>query len=232
MTHELKPECQLAINQFVQLARNQWKLPIKAFHYDNELSAGRKSEYSLTSDGILIYHTPPDHPEMNGYAERSGSMIIMRMRMLCQEGKLPKALWPEFASAAVWLLNRTPTLITAENKWLIPWEEVRKEFLQGVAMPPRTNLANVRLYGSLAYCRIDHQVRSDKMNPRAEIGFLVGYMASNIYKIWFPHKGKVRHIRDAVIDETRKYSPDYEKLQPIPMPLVKEPEEITIEEVT
>ncbi|OQD85533.1 hypothetical protein PENSOL_c040G03155, partial [Penicillium solitum] len=232
MTHELKPECQLAINQFVQLARNQWKLPIKAFHYDNELSAGRKSEYSLTSDGILIYHTPPDHPEMNGYAERSGSMIIMRMRMLCQEGKLPKALWPEFASAAVWLLNRTPTLITAENKWLIPWEEVRKEFLQGVAMPPRINLANVRLYGSLAYCRIDHQVRSDKMNPRAEIGFLVGYMASNIYKIWFPHKGKVRHIRDAVIDETRKYSPDYEKLQPIPMPLVKEPEEITMEEVT
>ena len=70
------------------------------------------------------------------------------------------------------------------------------------------------------------------MNPRAEIGFLVGYIASNIYKIWFPHKGKVRHIRDAVIDETRKYSPDYEKLQPIPMPLVKEPEEITIEEVT
>ena len=76
----------------------------------------------------------------------------------------------------------------------------------------RTNLANVRLYRSLAYCRIDHQVRSDKMNPRAEIGFLIGYVVSNIYKIWFPHKGKVRYIRDAVIDEIRKYSLDYEKL--------------------
>ena len=156
MTYELKPKYQLAINQFVQLARNQWKLLIKAFHYDNELSAGRKSEYSLTSNRILIYHTPPDHPKINGYTERSGSMIIIRMQMLCQEDKLPKALQPEFVSTAVWLLNRTPILITAENKWLIPWEEVRKEFLQGVAMPPRINLANVRLYGSLAYCRIDH----------------------------------------------------------------------------
>ncbi|KAL2694975.1 hypothetical protein AAEP93_003441, partial [Penicillium crustosum] len=100
MTHEVKPECQLAINQFVQLARNQWNLPIKAFHYDNEAAAGKTAEHSLTSDGILIYHTPPGHSEMNGYAERSGGMIITRMRMLSLEGKLPKDLWPEFASAA------------------------------------------------------------------------------------------------------------------------------------
>ena len=228
MTHEVKPECQLAINQFVQLARNQWNLPIKAFHYDNKAAAGRTAEYSLTSDGILIYHTPPGHSEMNGYAERSGGMIITRMRMLSLEGKLPKDLWPEFASAAVWLLNRTPTYIASENKWLIPWEEVRREF---APTAPKINLANVRLYGSLAYCRIEKQIQSDKMNPRAEIGFLVGYLASNIYKIWFPHSGKVRHIRDAVIDEAHKYSPDYEKSRPIPLPLVREPEEITPDEV-
>ncbi|KAJ5827623.1 hypothetical protein N7447_001845 [Penicillium robsamsonii] len=230
-TASMKPECQLAINQFVELAKNQWNLPIKAFHYDNELSAGKKAEYSLTSDGILIYHTPPAHAEMNGYAERSGGMIIVRMRMLALEGKLPKELWPYFAGAAVWMLNRTPTYIASENRWIIPWEEVRKEFLKG-AIPPRINLAKVRLYGSLAYCRIEHQVKSDKMNPRAEVGFLVGYVASNIYQIWFPHSGKVRHIRDAIIDESRKYTPDYEKFQPIPMPLAKEPEEISLAEIT
>ncbi|KAF7514494.1 hypothetical protein PCG10_006315, partial [Penicillium crustosum] len=43
--------------------------------------------------------------------------------------------------------------------------------------------------------------------------------------------GKVRYIRDAVIDEARKYSPDYKKSQPIPLPLVREPEEITPDEV-
>lgn len=229
MTHEVKPECQLAIKEFVQLARNQWKLPIKAFHYDNEAAAGRAAEYSLTADGILVYHTPPRHSEMNGYAEGSGGMIITRMRMLALEGKLPKDLWPEFASAAVWLLNRTPSYIATENRWVVPWEEVRKELAPVI---PKTNLSNVRLYGSMAYCRIENQVQSDKMHPRAEIGFLVGYRASNIWKIWFPHSGKVKHIRDAVIDETRKYTPEYDQYKPIPLPLVRQPQELTTEEIT
>ena len=228
MTHEVKPECQLAINQFVQLARNQWNLPIKAFYYDNEAVAGKTAEYSLTSDGILIYHTPPGHSEMNGYTERSSGMIITRMRMLSLKGKLPKDLQPEFVSATVWLLNRTPTYIASKNKWLIPWEEVRREFALTAL---KINLANVRLYRSLAYCRIEKQVQLDKINLRAEVGFLVGYLASNIYKIQFLYSGKVRYIRDAVINKARKYSPDYKKSQPIPLPLVRELEEITPDEV-
>ena len=228
MTHEVKPECQLAINQFVQLVRNQWNLPIKAFHYNNEAAAGKTAEHSLTSDGILIYHTPPGHSEMNGYTERSGGIIITCMRILSLEGKLPKDLWPEFVSAAVWLLNRTPIYIASENKWLILWEEVRREF---ALTAPKINLANVRLYRSLAYCRIKKQVQSDKMNLRVEVGFLVGYLVSNIYKIWFLYSGKVRYIRDVVIDEARKYSPDYEKSQPILLLLVRELEEITPDEV-
>ncbi|KAJ5290653.1 uncharacterized protein N7443_010906 [Penicillium atrosanguineum] len=228
-THELKSQCQLAINQFVQLAKNWWDLPIKAFHYDNEKAAGRSAEWSLTSDGIVVYHSPPAHPEMNGYAERAGGVIILRMRMLMLEGKLPKDLWPEAAQAAVWLLNRTPTYISTENRWVVPWEEVRKDFA-GDRMP-KINLSNVRLYGSLAYCRIQKQIQSDKMNPRAEVGFLVGYMASNVWKIWFPQSGKVRFIRDAVFDESRKYSPEFAHYQPIPLPLIKEPQELDRTEV-
>lgn len=103
----------------MQLVRNQWNLPIKAFHYDNEAVVGKTAEYSLISDGILIYYTLPGYLEMNGFAERSGGMIITRMRMLSLEGKLPRDLWPEFVSAVVWLLNRTPIYIASENKWLI-----------------------------------------------------------------------------------------------------------------
>ncbi|KAJ6018868.1 hypothetical protein N7522_000935 [Penicillium canescens] len=186
MTYELKPECQQAITQFVQIAKNWWNLPIKAFHYDNEVSAGRVLERSLTSDGIVVYHSPPRHPEMNGYAERAGGVIIVRMRMLMLEGKLPKELWPEAAMAAVWLLNRTPTYLAEEGRWVVPWDEVRKNFAAAGEAIPKVNLSNVRLYGSLAYCRIEKQVQSDKMNPRAEVGFLVGYLVANVWKIWFP----------------------------------------------
>jgi hypothetical protein len=36
--------------------------------------------------------------------------------MLMLEGKLPKELWPEAATAAIWLLNRTPTYLAAKNR--------------------------------------------------------------------------------------------------------------------
>lgn len=230
MTHEYKPECQLAINHFVQLAKNWWKLPIKAFNYDNEKAAGRPAEQSLTSDGIVVYHSPPRHPEMNGYAERAGGVIILRMRMLILEGKLPKELWPEAAMAAVWLLNRTPTYLADQKRWIVPWGEVMKSFA-GEQAPP-INLANVRLYGSLAYCRIEKQVQSDKMNPRAEIGFLVGYIASNVWKIWFPQANKIRLVRDAIFDESRRYTADFQHFQQVPLPILKEPQELDQTEAT
>lgn len=40
-----------------------------------------------------------------------------------------------------------------------------------------------------------------KMEPRAEIGYLVGYEASNIWRVWFPRRGAVRSVRDVVFDE-------------------------------
>jgi hypothetical protein len=56
------------------------------------------------------------------------------------------------------------------------------------------------------------------MSPRAEIGYLVGYISKNLYKVWFPHKGRtsgigrVDVVRDTIFDETRRYS----KSRPLP----------------
>jgi hypothetical protein len=55
------------------------------------------------------------------------------------------------------------------------------------------------------------------MSPRVEIGYLVGYISKNLYKVWFPYKGRtsigrVDVVRDAVFDETRRYS----KSRPLP----------------
>ena len=40
-----------------------------------------------------------------------------------------------------------------------------------------------------------------KLNPRAHIGYLVGYDSTNIYRIWIPHKGIVISTRDVIFDE-------------------------------
>ena len=47
------------------------------------------------------------------------------------------------------------------------------------------------------------------MHPRAKVGFLVGYVASNVWKIWFPQRGKVEHVRDAIFDESWGYKHNY-----------------------
>jgi len=45
--------------------------------------------------------------------------------------------------------------------------------------------------------------RRNKLAPRAEIGYLVGYDSTNIYRIWIPHTGKVISTRDVIFDETK-----------------------------
>jgi hypothetical protein len=130
-------------------------------------------------------------------------------------------------SAAVWILNRIPTYLKDENQWIVPWDEARRDF--GGQRMKETHLANLRVYGSLTYCRIRHIPRLHKVSPRAEIGFLVGYMASNVWKVWFPARGKIQVVRDAQFDESQRWKPDmqYWKETALPTP---EPTILTEEE--
>ena len=223
-THAWKSECREAVRKFIALVKNWWNLPIRAFHYDNEVAAGAIVEAFLNLYGIIVSHSIPAHPEQNGPSERSGGVIIGMARHLRIEGGLPKHLWPEFVSAAAWILNRTPTYMKDQKHWIVPWEEARREFA-GDRMKV-TNLANLRLYGSLSYCRIRSIPRKEKTHPRAEIGFLVGYIASNVWKIWFPARGKVEVVRDAFFDESRKWKPDMQYWQEVELP-EPEPEILT-----
>ncbi|KAJ5121713.1 hypothetical protein N7526_008650 [Penicillium atrosanguineum] len=72
-------------------------------------------------------------------------------------------------------------------------------------------LNNKRVDPLICIGRYSNKIQSDKINPRAEVSFL---------------SGKVRFIRDAVFDESRKYSPKFAYYQPIPLPLIKEPQEL------
>jgi len=46
------------------------------------------------------------------------------------------------------------------------------------------------------------------MAPRACIGYLVGFIASNIWRIWSPRHQEVFNERDVVFDESLFYDPD------------------------
>lgn len=144
-TIEYKWECRDAVRKFIALVKNWWNLPIRAFHYDNEKSAGVEVEIFLNDGGIIDLHNPPYPPEQNGPSERSGGVILRMARRPRIESQLPNQLWPEMVSAAVWILNRIPTYLKDENSWIIPWQEARRDF--GGERMKKTNQANMRIYG-------------------------------------------------------------------------------------
>jgi len=43
--------------------------------------------------------------------------------------------------------------------------------------------------------------RLSKLDPRAHIGYLVGYDSTNIYRIWIPYKGIVISTRDIIFNK-------------------------------
>ncbi|KAI2732946.1 hypothetical protein CBS147339_9998 [Penicillium roqueforti] len=215
-THVKKNDCQMAVRKFIALVKNWLNVRVRVFHYDNERSAGNEVESMIEAEGCVIEHSPPDLPEMNGPAERSGGVIVKMARTFINDTDLPKTMWTEAVYAAAYIANRVPTKI--ENQWIIPWLELMKLAAPDGIKYQKINLSNIRVYGCLAYSRIvdSKRVQSEKMAPRAEIGYLVGYVSKNLYRIWFPHKGgkngRVDVVRDAVFDESRQYKSS-EKLE-------------------
>jgi hypothetical protein len=52
----------------------------------------------------------------------------------------------------------------------------------------------------------DRPKKLRKLQPRAHIGFLIGYKSTSIYRIWILHKKKVISARDVLFDEDEFYN--------------------------
>lgn len=117
--------------------------------------------------------------------------------------------------AAIYIGNRTPTWtnIDGVNTWTTPFERTINK---------KPNLANLRVFGCRAYVRNPKVAKGNKMTSRAWIGYMVGYVASNIWKIWNPRRREVVEERDVVFDETRFYDPDLPLPEDLPIELPPE----------
>ena len=69
-------------------------------------------------------------------------------------------------------------------------------------------IAHLKVYGCRAYPLIHEIPKKQKLQPRAQIGYLIGYNSSNIFRIWIPQEQRVIVTRDVTFDESKKYNPD------------------------
>ena len=72
----------------------------------------------------------------------------------------------------------------------------------------------LRAFGCVAYVHLKgtrvglkKPGKSQKMNPRAVKGYLVGYESTNIYRIWFPQRGEVRPEKNVAFNELVFFDP-------------------------
>jgi hypothetical protein len=78
---------------------------------------------------------------------------------------------------------------------------------KGVTGPRKLTMHHLKAYGCRAYTLIksagdpDKPKKCQKLQPKAHIGFLVGYESTNIYRIWIPHKRKVILARDVLFNK-------------------------------
>ncbi|KAJ5900417.1 uncharacterized protein N7473_004487 [Penicillium subrubescens] len=71
-SHRKKNGCQQAIKYFVAYLINHLKMPLRAFHTDNERSAGETVWDYCRSMGFVVEFIVVDTPEQNSFAERAG----------------------------------------------------------------------------------------------------------------------------------------------------------------
>lgn len=195
-THATKSEAFSIFEDHIARMERQWNCKPRAVLLDGETSLGTTYENFIKDKGMISMRTAPDTHEPNGPSESSGRVIQTKGRAMNIEAGIPTELWPEPIKAAVYIMNRTPVKALS---WKTPHEAL-------TGKPPI--YAHMHVYGCKAYALDKHIPRTFKLDPRAHIGYLVGYESTNVYRIWVPSKDKVIRTRDVKFDDNSLYRPD------------------------
>jgi hypothetical protein len=151
------------------------------------MSLGLQFQTKVLEAGTFWRVTAPYTPAQDP-AERAGALIILMARTMLIYSGLPVDLWPEAIAAAAYIINRLPT---KRLGWKTPFEAATSRL---------PSLAYIRVYSYRAYYHLKVKAvrgpfkappKTSKMDPRAHIGYLVGWDSTNVFRIWVPLQNKI-----------------------------------------
>jgi hypothetical protein len=216
-------ELMRAFYEFESMVYNKYKLRIVKIGSDNDPSTAPwrgTSQYQAWAKerGIELEPAPAYTHEPNGAPERAGQEIITKQIKMREGANLPEHLWTEASLAAAWLYNMSPSYaheLRSPNETLDEWFRgyfrwYQPELVRNASADLRPNWSGVYAYGCRAYPlnkdrAAGRRVKSFKTLPRGHIGYLVGYRASNLYRIWVPRLNEVFTTRNVTFNEELFY---------------------------
>ncbi|XP_062541020.1 uncharacterized protein LOC134209055 [Armigeres subalbatus] len=170
-----KDEVLDAFKQYANMAEGHFDRKIRRLRCDNGGEYVSKEFQQYCRDrGMLVDYTVPYTPQQNGVSERLNRTILDKARAMVEDSGLPKKLWREAVQAAVYIVNRSPTV--ALNK------KTSYEMWYG----HKPDVSKLRIWGSKAYSFVPKEKRS-KLDARSQVCYSVGY-GVNGYRLWDSRK--------------------------------------------
>ncbi|EED18409.1 hypothetical protein TSTA_121520 [Talaromyces stipitatus ATCC 10500] len=158
---------------------------------------------------VKVEPSPPYTRALNGSGERSGGVIKTKARLMRISSRLPQDLAPEIIRAAVYSHNR---MLRYNYDWESPYERFHQFIADRDGKSPvssKPQLAHLQVYGCKAYSLttgyMKHENRLQIFNPRACIGYLVGYDSTNVYRVWNLVLNKIGKARDVTFNEDETF---------------------------
>lgn len=132
--------------------------------------------------------TRPSSPPQQGCSEQLNRTLQEMSRSTLMQAGLPDSLWAEAVVAAAYLQNRIPSQVTGET----PFE---------LWFGKKASLKQIKAFGAKAYSYVPKEERG-KLDPRAEIGIMVGYPSERKeYRVLDPKPLELKCCNVGYVDE-------------------------------
>ena len=180
-----KSNAKMVFCKYYKQEKRQFERKLKIFRIDNGTEFFDIIKVCIEND---IHHQKIDvyAHEQVADKKRINLTLLNKIRVMLFLIKLNKRFWAEALLAAVYLYNRTFYI------------SVNYKFSYKLKFGHKPNLKHIKIWGSLAYNLIN---KSKKLDSRAKPTILIGYEASNLYKLLNVTNGKTFLSRDVQILE-------------------------------
>lgn len=193
LTDKTKEEVFDIFQAYIAMTEHQTGHKLKQFTLDRggEFVNSLLGTY-LKDLGIILHLTAGLTPEQNGVAERSNRTISTKARCMLIESCMPIRFWYQACNSAVFLMNRTVTVLLSGNRTPFEVWNFRKP-----------SVDHLRIFGCQVYQLIRKEIRNSKYSPVTSEGVLVGYNQDNFnYQIFDLAEKKIFMSHDVKFNET------------------------------
>ena len=153
-----------------------YKIKVKVISIDSETALTQGTAFTLLRDkkGFIVRMSAPRSKQQHSLAERSKGVLTSRGTKLALDSGILRKFWKYIYETASYLLNRSPNRSLGWKSLLVRLNEHLG--LQTVELSAHY----FKPFRYKAFVYIHRRASLDKLAQKANVGYFVGYISTNI----------------------------------------------------